>query len=240
MSTDPMRSESCPPRPAGIGYGAAFFFIAFSLFLMYSAWHEHGGWRAQSAAAPTVAAAGVPASLPPFAHREIQHRKTAATERKESHAAVYRRLGAYVARRFRISAIIATEIVTKAHAVGHQLKLDPLLILAVISVESRFDPTAQSNMGAMGLMQVMPRWHADKLEAVGGEERIFELEPNIMVGARILKEYLLPTGEIADALQRYLGATSEEMANEYADKVTREREIFDYVARKGVAPGTPL
>ncbi len=239
MATDSSQTPQHPaPQAPSTGSGAAFLFIAFSLFLMVVAWQEHGHWRAQSPAAATPLHPAVLATPPVL--RDVHARKPAVADRKEAHTALYRRLGAYVAHRFKISAIVATEIVAKAHAIGHQLKLDPLLILAVISVESRFDPAAQSNMGAKGLMQVMPRWHADKLEAVGGEERVFDPESNIMVGARILKEYLLPTGNVTDALQRYLGATSEEMAAEYSDKVSREREIFDFVARKGIAPGTPL
>ena len=121
---------------------------------------------------------------------------------------------------------------SKAHAVGRRLELDPALILAIISVESRFNPVAESAMGAKGLMQVIPRFHAEKIASVGGEHRVFELEPNITVGARILKEYMRHTGDLFDALQMYVGASSEEDANEYSEKVARERDRLDYILRR--------
>ena len=67
----------------------------------------------------------------------------------------YRAVGEYLARRYRVSSQMATNIVAKAYAIGTELKLDPMLILAVISVESRFNPIAESVMGAKGLMQVI-------------------------------------------------------------------------------------
>ena len=146
--------------------------------------------------------------------------------------AKYRAIGDYLARRYRISSDMATHIVSKAHAVGAELKLDPLLILAVISVESRFNPIAESVMGAKGLMQVIPRYHADKFDALGGERVAFETGPNIMVGAQILREYLRRTGDLADALQLYVGATSEENENGYSGKVLAERDRLHYVLRQ--------
>ena len=166
-------------------------------------------------------------------HRRIACRaEHANAEARDPRADAYRRLGEYLAARYRISAVVATDIVSKAHAVGRRLELDPALILAIISVESRFNPVAESAMGAKGLMQVIPRFHAEKIASVGGEHRVFELEPNITVGARILKEYMRHTGDLFDALQMYVGASSEEDANEYSEKVARERDRLDYILRR--------
>ena len=93
------------------------------------------------------------------------------------------------------------------------------MILAVIAVESRFNPIAESAMGAKGLMQVIPRFHIEKFDPFGGEKVAFEPEANIMVGAKILKEYIRRTGDVADALQMYAGATLEDTKNGYSAKV---------------------
>jgi soluble lytic murein transglycosylase-like protein len=150
-------------------------------------------------------------------------------DRYEPH---YRAVGEYLARRYRVSSEMTTSIVAKSYAIGHGLKLDPLLILAVISVESRFNPIAESAMGAQGLMQVIPRFHAEKFNAFGGEKFVFEPEANIMVGATILKEHIRRTGDLAGALRMYAGAASEESKNAYAAKVLAERDRLHYVLRQ--------
>jgi soluble lytic murein transglycosylase-like protein len=144
----------------------------------------------------------------------------------------YRAVGDYLARRYRVSSEMTTEVVAKAHAIGAELKLDPLLILAVISVESRFNPVAESVMGAKGLMQVIPRYHSDKFEPLGGEKVAFDPQVNILVGAKILKEYIRRTGDIADALQLYVGASSDENENGYSGKVMAERDRLNQILRQ--------
>lgn len=144
----------------------------------------------------------------------------------------YRAVGDYLARRYRVSSEMTTDIVAKAHAIGDELKLDPLLILAVISVESRFNPVAESVMGAKGLMQVIPRYHTDKFNPLGGEKVAFDPQVNIVVGAKILKEYLRRTGDLADALQLYVGASSDENENGYSGKVMAERDRLNFILRQ--------
>ena len=147
-------------------------------------------------------------------------------------AGKYRAVGDYLARRYRVSSEMTANVVAKAHAVGAELKLDPLLILAVIAVESRFNPLAESVMGAKGLMQVIPRYHSDKFDPLGGEKVAFDPHANIVVGAKILKEYLRRTGDIADALQLYVGATSDDNENGYSGKVMAERDRLGQVLRQ--------
>lgn len=144
----------------------------------------------------------------------------------------YRSLGEYLARRYRVSSEVTTRIVVKAHAAGSDLSLDPMLILAVISVESRFNPIAESVTGAKGLMQVIPRFHSEKFDALGGEKVAFDPAANIIVGAKILKEYIRRTGDLADALQMYVGATSEDSENGYSAKVIAERDRLHNVMRQ--------
>jgi len=147
--------------------------------------------------------------------------------------AKYRAIGEYLAHRYRVSPEMATDIVARAHAAGRSFGLDPLLILAVISVESGFNPIAESGMGAKGLMQVIPRFHSDKFDSLGGEDTAFQPETNILVGSQVLKEYLVRTrGDINDALQMYVGASSAETENGYSEKVLAERERLHQVLRQ--------
>jgi soluble lytic murein transglycosylase-like protein len=136
----------------------------------------------------------------------------------------YRAMGEQLASRFGVPAEMTTQIVAKSYAIGSELKLDPMLILAVIAVESRFNPIAESVMGAKGLMQVIPRFHPDKFGPLGGEKVAFETTANITVGAKILQEYLRRAGDLTGALQLYVGATTEEAENGYSAKVIAERE----------------
>lgn len=144
----------------------------------------------------------------------------------------YRAVGDYLARRYRVSSEMTTSVVAKAHTIGAELKLDPQLILAVIAVESRFNPLAESGMGAKGLMQVIPRYHTDKFGPLGGEKVAFDLQANIWVGAKILKEYMRRTGDLSEALQLYVGATSDENENGYSGKVMAERDRLNQVLRQ--------
>jgi hypothetical protein len=134
----------------------------------------------------------------------------------------YRALSEFVAKRYRVSQDEVFDLVTLAHHAGRQLQLDPLLIIAVIAIESSFNPIAESRAGAKGLMQIIPKFHGDKLEEFGGDQAVFEPETNIHVGARILKEYLRRTGNLGIALQMYAGALDDEN-DQYTRKVLSER-----------------
>ena len=144
----------------------------------------------------------------------------------------HRAIGDYLARRYRVSSEMTTNVVSKAYAIGAEIKLDPMLILAVIAVESRFNPVAESVMGAKGLMQVIPRFHTDKFNPLGGEKVAFDLQANILVGAKVLKEYILRTGDLADALQLYVGASSDENENGYTGKIIAERDRLYQILRQ--------
>src|SRR5262245_45586364 len=114
-------------------------------------------------------------------------------------------LASYLSRRYRVASAATMDLVSEAYAVGQTVDLDPLLILAVISVESRFNPIAESDMGAKGLMQVIPKFHTEKLAVHGGQDAVLDPKTNILVGAQILKEYIRLSGGIEAGLQMYNG-----------------------------------
>ncbi|MGZ8155908.1 MAG: transglycosylase SLT domain-containing protein, partial [Burkholderiales bacterium] len=148
----------------------------------------------------------------------------------------YRALSEFLAKRYRVSQAVTLDLVTIAHTAGQQIGLDPLLIIAVMAVESRFNPIAESAFGAKGLMQVIPRFHTDKFRMFGGEKyAVFDPETNILVGAQILKEYLARTGSLSSALQLYVGSSSDEDVS-YMEKVMTEKQRLQQVLLRKPAP----
>lgn len=146
-------------------------------------------------------------------------------------SAAERALVAHLSHRYLIGRDAAAPVVLAAHRAARQVGLDPLLVLAVIAVESRFNPLAESVMGAKGLMQIIPKFHRAKLEALGGEEAVFDPESNILLGARILQEYVHRTGTLEAGLQYYNGASWDETGR-YTQKVLAERERLARVVLK--------
>lgn len=133
-----------------------------------------------------------------------------------------RALAEVIAKRYRVAQDAAAGFVATAYRAGTEWKVDPLLILAVMAVESRYNPVAESTMGARGLMQVIPKFHLEKLLEHGGETALLDPEVNIQIGAQILREYQRRFGEIETALQMYGGAF-DEPGSSYAFKVLAER-----------------
>ncbi len=141
----------------------------------------------------------------------------------------YRALSEYVAKRYRVSQDVAFNLVSVAHQAGEELKVDPLLIIAVIAVESSFNPIAESVAGAKGLMQIIPKYHGDKLDEFGGEQSVFDPATNIQVGAQILREYIRQTGSVGIGLQMYAGALGDN-EDQYTNKVLGMKQRLQYVA----------
>ena len=105
--------------------------------------------------------------------------------------------------------------------------LDPELLLAIMQKESGFRPTVQSRYGAQGLMQVVRRWHRDKLQP---SESLFDPEVNVRVGADVLEEYLAQAGGDMDrALKKYSGN-----ARGYVNSVMKEFRTLARVAEQAV------
>lgn len=153
------------------------------------------------------------------------------TPRADPHEGRYRALAEFLARRYRVSQDATFDLVSFAHATGYQMGLDPLLIIAVMAVESRFNPIAESVAGAKGLMQVIPKYHPEKLQPHGGEQAVFDPQTNILVGSQILKEYLARTGSLTSALQMYAGA-SDDLQDAYTVKVMNEKQRLQQVVNR--------
>jgi soluble lytic murein transglycosylase-like protein len=127
------------------------------------------------------------------------------------------------------------ELVKAAFDTGRQVGLDPLLLLAVMAIESGFNPYAESGVGAQGLMQVMSKVHSDKFRYFGGPGAALEPLANITVGAVVLKDCIARGGSLADGLRLYVGSTSQDDGG-YGAKVLAERARLRDVARGRSVP----
>jgi len=137
----------------------------------------------------------------------------------------------FISRRYRVSDLAVAGFVAAAYRAGAQYSVDPLLILAVMPIESRYNPVAESVMGAKGLMQVIAKHHPEKLAEHGGEQALLDPEINIAVGAQILREYYRRFGDLETSLQMYAGAF-DEPTSQYANKVLAEKARLEVLRQK--------
>lgn len=144
----------------------------------------------------------------------------------------------YLARRYRVAQELVGELVKAAFVTGREVGLDPLLLLAVMAIESGFNPYAESGVGAKGLMQVMSRVHSDKFDYFGGQTAALQPIVNIKVGALVLKDCIARGGSVAGGLRLYVGSTSPNDGG-YGAKVLAERARLRNVARARKAPQAP-
>lgn len=88
--------------------------------------------------------------------------------------------------RNRVSLKDVSRIVNAAFKESDKQNVDPFLILAVLGVESTFNPSATNKSGARGLGQVIPRWHRDKIRG----RDIMNIETNIEVSTKVFVDCL--------------------------------------------------
>ena len=189
------------------------------------------------AAGALLLAAAPPSAMAPAAETVVvcapQPQEEAAAPARAEPDPVQQALTRHLSRRYFVATSMTERIVDAAHRAAREVGLDPLLVLAVISIESRFNPIAESVMGAKGLMQIIPKYHQEKLIAAGGEDAVFDPESNVLVGARILQEYVHRTGTLEAGLQFYNGALRDSQAS-YAHRVLTERSrLLQVIADAG-------
>jgi len=136
----------------------------------------------------------------------------------------------WLSKRYRVAGDATDMLVSAAYLTAREIKLDPLLILAVMAIESRFNPFAESPMGAQGLMQVMSKVHHDKFQELGGVKAALNPVANIKVGSLILKECVTRGGSVEAGLKNYVGAADMENDGGYGLKVLSEYENLKEVA----------
>jgi len=145
----------------------------------------------------------------------------------------------WIARKYRVAPEPVAALVTEAYEVGRVNRIDPTLVLAVVAIESSFNPFAQSSVGAQGLMQVMTHIHSDKYEPFGGRYAAFDPKTNLRVGAKVLQEYIARTGSVEAGLRMYVGASNLPTDGGYVDKVMAEYARLSQVARSAQPAAEP-
>jgi hypothetical protein len=141
----------------------------------------------------------------------------AATDPRQKHVVQY------LSRRYRVAEEATRMLVSTAFQIGHENKLDPLLILSVVAIESSLNPFAESSMGAQGLMQVMTRVHAERFEPHGGQIAALDPVANMKVGSAILSDLISRGGSVERGLQLYVGAGNLPDDGGYGARVLSER-----------------
>ena len=140
----------------------------------------------------------------------------------------------WLSRKYRVAPEPVGALVAEAFEIGEKAKLDPTLILAIMAIESRFNPFAQSPVGAQGLMQVMTRVHTDKYEDFGGQLAAFDPVTNLRVGVKVLQDCIRRAGSIEGGLRLYVGAVTTD-GSWYVNRVMAE-----HLRIQSVALGKPM
>lgn len=195
-------------------------------------------WLHQRHEERSVAAAGP--TLVQFSEPDAVARATAADASELTRQQVL--LTQWLARRYKVAPEPVGRLVKEAWAVGRVANLEPTLILAMIAIESSFNPFAQSPVGAQGLMQVMTHIHDDKYQPFGGTHAAFDPVTNLRVGVMVLKECMARAGgSLEHGLRYYVGAANLDHDGGYASKVLAEQEFLRRVVDgKAVAFNAPL
>lgn len=141
----------------------------------------------------------------------------------------------YLSHRYHVADDAVRLVVAAANAESEQRHVDPLLVLAVMAVESSMNPFAQSAVGATGLMQVMPGVHRSKFQAFRRDAGPLDPVSNIRAGTQILADLIARGGSVERGLQLYVGAGNLDSDSGYAGRVLGEMARLRQAASGQVA-----
>ena len=117
----------------------------------------------------------------------------------------------------------ATQLDTKEHIdkTAKRYGLEPGIVKALIEEESGWCASAEGDNGqSIGLMQIQPRWHKERLTRLG-ITNLYDPKQNVTVGCDILAELLGKYGNYKDALSVYNSGNTLD-GREYAERILKK------------------
>jgi hypothetical protein len=164
-------------------------------------------------------------TLEPPSPNDANYRSTAASLKglsKDQLAVTY-----WLSRRYRVSPEPLAALVTEAWSVGERSQIPPTLILAIMAIESKFNPFTAGTQGAMGLMQIDPAEHVAALAPFGGRLAVFDPVTNLRVGTRHLQDLILQSETIDEALRQYAAGSGQSEEGPYVERVLNEQKLLE-------------
>ena len=204
----------------GVAVAVAAVLIVSQPDLRYQAEARLAAWLNQQQQQQQTAQAPVQVQVPVDVEQTAVDRATAADP--QALPPEQAQLAQWIARKYQVAPEPVAALVTGAYQAGQATHIDPALILAVMAIESSFNPFAQSTAGAQGLMQVMTRVHGDKYDGYGGQFAAFDPLSNLRVGVWVLRDCIDKAGSIGGGLRCYVGAAHLKTDSGYASKVLAE------------------
>ncbi|MFM7025492.1 MAG: transglycosylase SLT domain-containing protein [Limnohabitans sp.] len=136
----------------------------------------------------------------------------------------------WLSRKYKVAPQPLSTMVAEAWQLGQLSQVPPTLILAVMAVESGFNPFAKGSQGGMGLMQIVPMAHDETLQQFGGRLAAFDPVTNMRIGARLLQASIQQGGSIEEGLRQYSRAAGQLNDGAYIERVLAEQKQLDRIA----------
>ena len=141
----------------------------------------------------------------------------------------------WLSRKYRVSAEPLAALVTEAWTVSENSQVPPTLILAVIAIESNFNPFAQRSESNRGLMQVDSLSQQDTLSRFGGPLSVFDPLTNLRVGSRVLQGFIQETGSIENGVRAYAQTSPQAADSSYTERVLAEYKLLERLVQPPAA-----
>jgi hypothetical protein len=136
----------------------------------------------------------------------------------------------WLSRKYSVSPEPLGMLVSEAWRIGERSQMAPTLLLAMMAIESRFNPFATGSQGNMGLMQIAPEAQQGALAPFGGRLAAFDPVTNLRIGARLLQDLIDQSPSLEVALGLYAIASGTADVPRYIERVLAEQKKLDQLS----------